>query len=292
MWTRVLVPRVVRLCRNFHTHRNGALKDQSSHRTETPLSHEEVVKIFREQGVITDDLVYQTCLRINPRSFINNNHNIAPSAQNDPVVMTPKNSMNEDDAHAAQELSALGLMVTFACLDILKDGLRTGMTAMDLGCGAGYVAACMANMIGKNGTLVAVDRDPACIELARDCIGTHYPDLLSRIHFVQGDAYKGYGLKAPYDAIHVGGAVRGVPQVWFNQLRWGGLMTVPIISSEEARQEPSSSSFDCNIHSPITWQPSALISGEDQILYRLYKGHEQRIIEAPVMQVNFEPFTS
>jgi len=46
-------------------------------------------------------------------------------------------------------------------------GLRPGMRVLDLGSGAGNVSRIAAEMVGPQGSVVGVERDPAAVELAR-----------------------------------------------------------------------------------------------------------------------------
>ena len=42
-------------------------------------------------------------------------------------------------------------------LEQLKDHLKPGKRAIDIGTGSGYIAACMAEMMGKEGRVIALD---------------------------------------------------------------------------------------------------------------------------------------
>src|SRR5690242_9774365 len=46
-------------------------------------------------------------------------------------------------------------------------GLRPGMRVLDLGSGAGNVSRIAAELVGPQGAVVGVERDPAAVELAR-----------------------------------------------------------------------------------------------------------------------------
>ncbi|MDJ1136827.1 methyltransferase domain-containing protein [Streptomyces iconiensis] len=51
-------------------------------------------------------------------------------------------------------------------LDLLD--VRTGQTTLDVGCGPGTDLGAFAELVGENGTVIGVDRDPAMLAEARD----------------------------------------------------------------------------------------------------------------------------
>ena len=61
--------------------------------------------------------------------------------------------------------SASGRAYKQQVLDLL--GLRPGQTVVDIGCGPGTDLASMAAVVGPNGTVIGVDRDPAMVTEAR-----------------------------------------------------------------------------------------------------------------------------
>lgn len=42
-------------------------------------------------------------------------------------------------------------------LEELREHLKPGMRALDVGSGSGYLAACMAEMVGSTGTVVGIE---------------------------------------------------------------------------------------------------------------------------------------
>ncbi|VDN54440.1 unnamed protein product [Dracunculus medinensis] len=103
-------------------------------------------------------------------------------------------------------------------LELLKDHLKEGDKALDVGSGSGYLTACMAIMVGKTGKVVGIDHIDELVNLSRHNINKHHGDLLSenRIILVVGDGRKGYEAEAPYKAIHL-----------IDQLAIGGRMFIP-----------------------------------------------------------------
>src|SRR5690348_7427469 len=53
------------------------------------------------------------------------------------------------------------------CRVLEQAGLAPGMRVLDLGSGAGNVARIAAELVGPDGAVVGLERDPAAVELAR-----------------------------------------------------------------------------------------------------------------------------
>ena len=117
-----------------------------------------------------------------------------------------------------------------AALELLRDHLKEGDTCLDVGCGSGYLAACMAKMVGETGCAVGIEHIPQLTELSVKNIEKGNPELLKseRVLLITGDGREGYLDKAPYDAIHVGAAAAVVPEALHDQLKPGGRLIVPV----------------------------------------------------------------
>ncbi|OZJ05828.1 hypothetical protein BZG36_00941 [Bifiguratus adelaidae] len=115
-------------------------------------------------------------------------------------------------------------------LESLKDYLKPGMKALDIGSGSGYLTSCMAAMVGPEGRVVGIDHIEELVEQATNNVRRDRPDYLDsgRIHFVTGDGRKGYREEAPYDCIHVGAAAATMPQELIDQLKSPGRIFIPV----------------------------------------------------------------
>lgn len=55
-------------------------------------------------------------------------------------------------------------------LNQLKDQLKEGSKALDVGSGSGYLTACMAVMVGETGRVIGVEHMPDLVELSKQNI--------------------------------------------------------------------------------------------------------------------------
>ncbi|VDK42254.1 unnamed protein product [Anisakis simplex] len=117
-----------------------------------------------------------------------------------------------------------------SALERLKDHLKEGDNALDVGSGSGYLTVCMAQMIGETGKVVGIDHIKELVDLSKRNIEKHHSDLLTsgRVIMVEGDGREGYAPCAPYKAIHVGAAAPELPPKLLEQLAPGGRMLIPV----------------------------------------------------------------
>lgn len=117
-------------------------------------------------------------------------------------------------------------------LQLLHDNLKPGHSALDVGAGSGYIAACMAALVGQNGKVHAIEHAPELSQFAQRNLNTFHqiiPDSTAcKVHVTTGDGRLGDPAHAPYNAIHVGAAAPDVPQALIDQLARGGCMVIPV----------------------------------------------------------------
>jgi protein-L-isoaspartate(D-aspartate) O-methyltransferase len=117
-------------------------------------------------------------------------------------------------------------------LELLADHMKDGAHVLDVGSGSGYLTACMAIMVGKNGVAVGIDHIDELVQMSIANVNKDPATaaLLAsgRLQLVVGDGRRGYEASAPYDAIHVGAAAAEIPQALISQLKPGGRLVLPV----------------------------------------------------------------
>lgn len=120
-------------------------------------------------------------------------------------------------------------------LGLLHEQLtRSGAKALDVGSGSGYLTACMAKLVskdGRGGKVVGIEHIPELVERSKTNIANDksLQELVDRgtLKLITGDGRAGYPSEAPYDAIHVGAAAAEIPSALIEQLKPGGRMVIP-----------------------------------------------------------------
>jgi protein-L-isoaspartate(D-aspartate) O-methyltransferase len=104
--------------------------------------------------------------------------------------------------------------------------LRPRLRVLEVGAGSGYHAATIAEQIGPEGRVYAIERTPQLAKTARENLGkSGYSD---RVVIIQGDGSVGYRDRAPYDRILVTAAAPKVPEPLVQQLELGGILILPV----------------------------------------------------------------
>ncbi|MEK7414242.1 MAG: protein-L-isoaspartate(D-aspartate) O-methyltransferase [Planctomycetota bacterium] len=108
--------------------------------------------------------------------------------------------------------------------------LKPGDRVLDIGCGSGYVAALLADLVSPGGSVEAIERIAALVPTAAQ-------RLQSRSVTVRhGDGHAGLPSRAPFDAIHVAAAAPTFPIALLDQLALGGRMVMPIGPDEHGQE--------------------------------------------------------
>ncbi len=99
-------------------------------------------------------------------------------------------------------------------LEKLKDKMVQGGKALDIGTGSGYIAACLAEYMGRQCKVYMVDHIQEILDFAKFNIQKGNPILLKqkRVIPILADGRKGLAQHGPYDIIHVGGAIEELKQ--------------------------------------------------------------------------------
>ncbi len=122
-------------------------------------------------------------------------------------------------------------------LELLHEYLRPGANALDIGCGSGYLTACMGSLVSPSGRVTGIENRQSLVDLSIDNIRKANPDLLDTgtVVISKGDGWTGEGFLSPsgprenvFDAIHVGAAADSMPDTLIKALKSPGRMVIPV----------------------------------------------------------------
>jgi protein-L-isoaspartate(D-aspartate) O-methyltransferase len=105
--------------------------------------------------------------------------------------------------------------------------LQAGDRAVHVGCGTGYYTAVMAEVVGPEGHVTAIEVDHELAGRARSNVS-----YLPHVQVLEGDG--GETDPGPSDAILINAGTTHPRSVWVDSLRIGGRLLVPLTVTEEA----------------------------------------------------------
>jgi len=176
-------------------------------------SHEDLIKQLQAFEIIKSKKVFEAMLNVDRGDFCLEN----------PYVDSPQ-YIGHGATISAPHMHA-------EALERLKDHLQPGMSVLDVGSGSGYLACCMAYMVGEEGKVIGIEHIKELVNLSIKNISKSHANLFKskQLQIINGDGRKGYNDEGPYDCIHVGAAAHpDVPKVLCEQLKPGGIMVIPV----------------------------------------------------------------
>lgn len=120
------------------------------------------------------------------------------------------------------------LVVAFM-LELLQP--KKGEKILDIGSGSGWTAALLAEIVGQQGKVIAVEIVPELKKIGQENAAKYGFEEKGIIEFVGADASQGYEKKAPFDKILASAAGSSLPVAWKKQLKIGGRIVAPINNS-------------------------------------------------------------
>lgn len=106
---------------------------------------------------------------------------------------------------------------------------------LDVGCGSGYLTACLADLINienEGSKVVGIDIYKSLVQMTVKNLNKFdnlKPQLQSKkIKVVCGNGWDGYESDSPFHIIHVGATADKIPEKLYHQLEKGGGIFIPI----------------------------------------------------------------
>lgn len=180
---------------------------------------EDLCNGLKKKGYIQSEKVYNALMKVDRVDF-------APRA---PYEDGPQ-PINYNVTISAPHMHAY-------CLEVLKDHLKPGGKALDVGFGSGYLTVAMSKMMEDKGTVVGIEHIKELNEFAKENISKHHKSLLDekKIILINCDGRKGYDELKYYNCIHVGAAAEEVPKPLIDQLALGGRLAIPVGGQNEGQ---------------------------------------------------------
>lgn len=106
-----------------------------------------------------------------------------------------------------------------------------GNKILDIGSGSGWQTALLADAVGQEGKIFAMELIPELKELGEKNVRKY--NFLGKgiVDFICADGSKGLAEKAPFDRIIVAAAGKAIPPALKEQLKLGGRLVIPVSGS-------------------------------------------------------------
>jgi protein-L-isoaspartate(D-aspartate) O-methyltransferase len=183
------------------------------------MTLESLIESLKAQGVISSERVIEVMKRVDRSKFV-------PSGM-------PPYSDSPQPIGDGQTISAPHMHGQ--ALELLQPFLRPGSKVLDVGCGSGYLTACMAELVSPGGQVIGIENRQSLVDLAQRNIQKAYPAVLSSesVRINLGNGWTGEGFLSEqrenvFDAIHVGAAAESMPETLLQALKSPGRMVIPV----------------------------------------------------------------
>ncbi len=105
---------------------------------------------------------------------------------------------------------------------------KKGDKVLDIGSGSGWQTAMLAQIVGPEGFVYAIERIPELKSFGQDNVGKYN---FENVEFICADGSRGLLDKAPFDKIIAAASAREIPKAWKEQLRIEGRLVLPVENS-------------------------------------------------------------
>lgn len=102
---------------------------------------------------------------------------------------------------------------------------------LDVGSGSGWTSALLAEIVGPQGRVIAIELIPELKELGEKNTAKYSFIEKGIVKFICADGSRGYQSEAPFDAILASASAQELPKEWKKQLKIGGKIVTPIKNS-------------------------------------------------------------
>jgi protein-L-isoaspartate(D-aspartate) O-methyltransferase len=198
---------------------DGGGSGQGSAGGEAAERRRALVAELRRRGHLRDDRVATAFAAVPRELFVADHarrHGLAAVYQDEAIVTRRDPATGEPTSSSSQPA------IMARMLEMLDPA--PGARVLEIGAGTGYNAALLAHLVGDHGAVTSV-------ELARSVAAGARRALLaagSPARVVVGDGRRGWADAAPVDAVIATASTETIARPWFDQLRSGGRLVVPL----------------------------------------------------------------
>lgn len=132
---------------------------------------------------------------------------------------------------------------------------KSGEKILDIGAGSGWQAALIAEIVGKSGKVVAVERILQLKGLAEKNIEKYGFIKKEIAKIVWTNASNGYAKESPYDKIIAAASAESILAAWKEQLKIGGRLVAPVKNSIVVIDKISETEFKEEVHFGFSFVP-------------------------------------
>ncbi|MGI6066928.1 MAG: protein-L-isoaspartate(D-aspartate) O-methyltransferase [Bacillota bacterium] len=170
---------------------------------------EELIKGMEDKGVLKTPAIKNAFLKVDRTNF---------------VIPENKNRAYEDRPLPIGEEQTISQPMTVAfMLELLQP--KEGEIILDVGSGSGWTSALLAEIVGRQGKIFAIERIRKLKEFGEENVRKMGYE---NVTFLTGNGVRGWPEKARFDKILVNAAAVDIPPALTEQLSPGGKMVIPL----------------------------------------------------------------
>jgi protein-L-isoaspartate(D-aspartate) O-methyltransferase len=183
------------------------------------LLQKNLVSMLKKRGLIKSKKVEKAFLSVTRHLFLPG-VNFKKVYSDEAIVTKWGDRKNKIPLSSSTQPAAMAIM-----LEQLE--LRKDLKVLEIGAGTGFNAALMAYIVGKKGQIVTLDIDKnLCISAERNLNSGGF----SNVKVICKDGFYGYKTIGPYDRIILTVSFWDIAPEWFEQLKIGGILLLPLIN--------------------------------------------------------------
>lgn len=132
---------------------------------------------------------------------------------------------------------------------------EAGDNILDIGSGSGWTSALLAQIVGSNGKITAIEIIPELKEFGEKNVAKYNFIKKGIVQFICTDGSKGYKEQAPFNRILASAAGNEIPKAWKEQLKIKGRIVAPVRNSIWVLIKKSKKEFEETEHPGFAFVP-------------------------------------